>query len=100
MLLLTLLYLRQFCEAPTWHRTAYPRAKLVLGSPSGNAKPQLGKVIGEGIVSNNVRDSAWKCPFRCYPIKNTPSKGQIGAWRSFWERQAPAWRSDCSWFCG
>ena len=31
-------YLRQFCETPTWHRTANHFAKLVLG-----------KVIGEGI---------------------------------------------------
>ena len=34
-----------------WQRTAELRAKLVLGAPNGNAKHQLGKEIGEGIVS-------------------------------------------------
>ena len=43
-------YLRQLCETPAWHRTAYRKAKLVLGTPSGNAKHQL----GEGIELNNA----------------------------------------------
>jgi len=32
-----------------WHGTADLRAKLVLGTPNGNAKHQLGKGIGESI---------------------------------------------------
>ncbi len=31
-------------------RTSHPKAKLVLGAPRRNAKPQLGKVICGGIV--------------------------------------------------
>ena len=51
---------RQYCETPLWHRSAYPKAKLGLGAPSGKAKLGLGTPSGNakrglGAPSGNAK---------------------------------------------